>query len=179
MRLFHAANRMRGKGTRYEIEPLRRLRGRPRLPDLPGAARPIRNVAALLAQPLLRHRARGVLNVFSPANYPEFHRALGQGGFLIKAVPTAKHFHEIREQIGASAPERKDYSNERVLRHFSESCTMREHRTVTSTIHPTPAQLSAAVEMTPIMFGMDRASVNWASIDTLTMEAELLVGTFD
>lgn len=136
-------------------------------------------VADLASIPLRDHCARGVLNVFSPANYPEFRRVLGQGGFLIKAVPTAKHFHEIREQIGASAPERKDYSNERVLRHFSESCTMREHRTVTSTIHPTPAQLSAAVEMTPIMFGMDRASVNWASIDTLTMEAELLVGTFD
>ena len=56
---------------------------------------------------------------------------------------------------------------------------MREHRTVTSTIHPTPAQLSAAVEMTPIMFGMDRASVNWASIDPLTKAAALLVGTFD
>ena len=43
----------------------------------------------------------------------------------------------------------------------------------------TQEQLVAAVEMSPIMFGIDGSTLDWTSVDTLTMEAEILVGTFD
>lgn len=136
-------------------------------------------VADLAAIPLRVHCASCVLNIFSPANYGEFQRALKPGGFLIKVVPTPNHFREIRERVSDKAPERGDYSNERVIRHLSDICGIRERRVVTSTIRMTQEQLAAAVEMSPIMFGIDGSTLDWTSVDTLTMEAEILVGTFD
>lgn len=133
-------------------------------------------VADLAAIPVQDNAVTCVLNVFSPANYQEFARVLVPGGRLVKVVPTARHLHEVRA-LAAAHLAHDAYSNERVLAHFDACCTRIEARRVTSTIELDAATREALVTMTPLLFNVDIAAIDWSGLTQATVEADILVGT--
>jgi 23S rRNA (guanine745-N1)-methyltransferase len=70
-------------------------------------------VADLAEAPFLDSSFDTVLNIFSPANYEEFHRITKNGGAVLKVVPDSRYLQELRELAGESA-----YSNEDVVEGF-------------------------------------------------------------
>ena len=135
-------------------------------------------VADLAAIPLQTGVATAVLDIFSPARYNEFHRILKPGGRVIKVVPTANHMHEVRA-LAAGSLQQHDYSNQRVLDHFAASCTPLARHTVSNTIALTPELRDALIAMTPLLFSVDTAAIDWSGLTHATVEAEVLVGTWN
>lgn len=135
-------------------------------------------VSDIASMPIQDHVVDSVLNVFAPANYSEFRRILLQNGIIVKVVPTSNHFAEIRNVVSAELVEHGGYSNNLTVQRFTSFCKILEWHTVTSTINPTKEEMAAATAMTPILFHINRGSYDWASISSLTMEADILIGTF-
>lgn len=135
-------------------------------------------VADLAAIQLATSVADAVLDIFSPARYGEFRRILKPGGRLVKVVPTANHLREVRA-LASGALKHRDYSNQRVLDHFAASCTPVAHRTVTNTVALTPELRDALIAMTPLLFSVDTAAIDWSGLTHATVEAEVLVGTWN
>lgn len=135
-------------------------------------------VADIAAIPLQTGVATAVLDIFSPARYNEFHRILKPGGRVIKVVPTANHMHEVRA-LAAGSLQQHDYSNQRVLDHFAASCTPLARHTVSNTIALTPELRDALIAMTPLLFSVDTAAIDWSGLTHATVEAEVLVGTWN
>lgn len=116
-----------------------------------------------------------ILDIFSPANYSEFHRVLKDSGYIIKVVPTTQHLQEIREKAREHL-RNKSYTNEKVLDYFRQHCTVIKEETVTTTYSVTPEQKAAFLEMTPLLFNIDKEKINWEDITTLTISAVVLLG---
>lgn len=134
-------------------------------------------VADLAAIPVRDHTIDCVLDIFSPAHYGEFRRVLAPGGFVVKAIPTEHHLHELRERASGQLAH-DDYSNERVIEHFKESCELLATRRVTRTQELDPEALDALLAMTPLLFHVDRAAIDWSDVCEVTVEADILLGRF-
>ena len=133
-------------------------------------------VADLAAIPVLDRSAGVVLNVFSPANYREFDRVLAPGGRVVKVIPTENHLREVR-RLAADKLRHGAYSNKRIIEHFGRFCTICDRRTVSATIPLEDDVREALVSMTPILFNVDAAEIDWSGLTEATAEAEILVGT--
>lgn len=134
-------------------------------------------VADLASIPVACGAVDCVLDVFSPAHYGEFRRVLAPGGHLVKVVPTENHLHELRERAAGQLAH-GDYSNERVVEHLEESCELVGRRRVSRTQELEPGELEALVAMTPLLFHVDRAAIDWTDVREVTVEADILVGRF-
>ncbi|MDM8162619.1 putative RNA methyltransferase [Collinsella intestinalis] len=134
-------------------------------------------VADLAAIPVQDGAIDAVIDVFSPAHYGEFRRVLAPGGRVIKVVPTAHHLHEVRE-LAADQLRHSAYSNRRVIDHFAASCRLISRTTVSHTLALTPKVRDALIAMTPLLFSVDAAAIDWSGLTQATVEAEVLVGTW-
>ena len=132
-------------------------------------------VADLASIPVRAASADCVLNVFSPANYAEFRRALAPGGIVVKAVPTPRHLQELRA-AAAGQLAHAAYENDRVLGHFAESCALIERRTAGGAFPVDAETVRALAAMTPLFFHVDAARVDLRAVRKVTVEAEILVG---
>lgn len=132
-------------------------------------------VGDLAHLPLLDQSMDLLLDIFSPANYQEFKRVLAPDGRLIKVIPTATHLQEIRQKVKDHL-DQVDYSNEQIIQHFSD------HFTIENTIHCqerfelTPALREALLSMTPLLFHVDPAQIDWTDLTHITISATILVG---
>lgn len=134
-------------------------------------------VADLAAIPVQGGAADVALDIFSPANYREFRRILAPQGHVVKVVPTEHHLHELREHAQAQL-EHEGYSNQRVLDHFAASLTVLERHRVTSTLALGDETRQALIAMTPLLSHVDTAAIDWSDLGEVTVEADVLVGTF-
>lgn len=134
-------------------------------------------VADLASIPLQDGRAGCVLDVFSPANYHEFKRILAPRGRIVKVVPTARHLHELRE-LAAASLRHQEYSNQRVIDHFAASCVLDSRATVSLTLKLDDHAIEALIAMTPLLFHVDTGAIDWSGIESVTVEADVLVGHF-
>lgn len=116
-----------------------------------------------------------LLDIFSPANYGEFHRVLSQNGILIKIIPTENHLKEIRQKVQDQLTN-KDYSNQDIKNHFQEHFTILSSQTASLTKTITTEQLQALLSMTPLLFHVDQSKIDWSQLTEITIEAEILVG---
>jgi len=116
-----------------------------------------------------------LLDIFSPANYGEFHRVLSQNGILIKIIPTENHLKEIRQKVQDQLTN-KDYSNQDIKNHFQEHFTILSSQTASLTKTITTEQLQALLSMTPLLFHVDQSKIDWSDLTEITIEAEILVG---
>lgn len=132
-------------------------------------------VGDLAALPLRDGGVDVVLDVFSPARYDEFSRVLSSRGLLLKVVPGAKHLRELRHAF-KDVIRREEYSNQLVVDHFERHFELVERIPLTKTVATSAAELRAFVRMTPLLFGVDKLVVDDRSVDTITVDAELLVG---
>ena len=116
-----------------------------------------------------------ILDIFSPANYGEFCRVLKDDGFIVKVVPTSEHVRELREKASAHLAH-KEYSNEDVLEHFSRYFTVVREQEVVSTFNLSPDERNAFLDMTPLLFGVEKEQIDWSDVTKLTIGAVVLVG---
>ena len=116
-----------------------------------------------------------LLDIFSPANYGEFHRVLSKDGILIKVIPTENHLKEIRQKVQDKLIN-KDYSNQDIKNHFQEHFTILSSQTASLTKTITAEQLQALLSMTPLLFHIDQTKIDWSDLTEITIEAEILVG---
>ena len=132
-------------------------------------------VGDLAHLPLLDQSMDLLLDIFSPANCQEFKRVLAPDGRLIKVIPTATHLQEIRQKVKDHL-DQVDYSNEQIIQHFSD------HFTIENTIHCqerfelTPALREALLSMTPLLFHVDPAQIDWTDLTQVTISATILIG---
>ena len=116
-----------------------------------------------------------LLDIFSPANYGEFRRALSQNGILIKVIPTENHLKEIRQMVQEQLTT-KDYSNQDIKEHFQEHFRIQSSQIASLTKHITTEQRQALLSMTPLLFHVDQSKIDWSQLTEITIEAEILVG---
>ena len=116
-----------------------------------------------------------LLDIFSPANYGEFHRVLSKDGILIKVIPTKNHLKEIRQKVQDQLTN-KDYSNQDIKNHFQEHFTILSNQTASLTKTITAEQLQVLLSMTPLLFHVDQSKIDWSQLTEITIEAEILVG---
>ena len=116
-----------------------------------------------------------LLDIFSPANYGEFHRVLSEDGILIKVIPTENHLKEVRQKVQDQLT-KKEYSNQDIKNHFQEHFTILSSQTASLTKTITAEQLPALLSMTPLLFHVDQSKIDWSQLTEITIEAEMLVG---
>jgi len=104
--------------------------------------------------PVKRNSIDIVLNILSPANYQEFNRVLKKDGYLIKVVPGSKYLQELRtlfkEEINL-----KDYSNENVIKLFSENINLLHKKRITEVIHLEDSIKNNIIRMTPLLWKLE------------------------
>ena len=116
-----------------------------------------------------------VLNILSPANYPEFSRVLAPSGVTLKAVPGESYLREVRA-LAKDRLRRETYSNERVVQLFGDRFCMLEAREICSTYPLTSAQAADLVAMTPLTQGIEKEQLDLAALDTVTIHLHILAG---
>ena len=116
-----------------------------------------------------------LLDIFSPANYGEFHRVLSKDGILIKVIPTKNHLKEIRQMVQDQLT-KKDYSNQDIKEHFQEHFIIQSRQIASLTKPISAEQRQALLSMTPLLFHVDQSKIDWSQLTEVTIEAEILVG---
>ena len=132
-------------------------------------------VGDLAHLPLLDQSMDLLLDIFSPANYQEFKRVLAPDGRLIKVIPTAAHLQEIRQKVKDHL-DQADYSNEQIIQHFSDHFTIENTIHCQETFELTPALREALLSMTPLLFHVDPAQIDWTNLTQVTISATILIG---
>ncbi len=116
-----------------------------------------------------------VLDIFTSANYQEFQRVLAEDGFLIKVIPGEGHVKELRE-AAKDQLYHKDYKERRGAAVFGEHFEVVFQKTVSRTFQVTPAERDIFINMTPLLFAVDKSQIDWTQVKTITVEGELLIG---
>ncbi len=116
-----------------------------------------------------------VLNILSPANYPEFSRVLAPGGVTLKAVPGESYLREVRA-LAKDRLRRETYSNERVLKLFEEKFELLETEEICSTYPLTPSQAADLIAMTPLTQGIEKEQLDLAALTKVTIHLHILAG---
>lgn len=132
--------------------------------------------------PVLKGSINCVVDVFAPSNYDEFKRVLtptknaSAPGVLVKVVPGSNHLTELRH-LAEGSLRSKEYSNQLVTDCFEKHFKMTDRIKVTRTFEMSERDVRVFAEMTPLLFGIDAESLNLSRVKSITIEAELLVGT--
>ena len=116
-----------------------------------------------------------ILNILSPANYPEFSRVLRPGGAVLKVVPGEGYLREVRALV-KDWLRSETYSNERVVRLFSERFDLLEQREICATLPLTAAQGTDLLAMTPLMQGIEKEQLDRVALRSVTIHLILLAG---
>ena len=132
-------------------------------------------VGDLARLPLMDGTVAAILNVLSPANYPEFSRVLVPGGVVLKAVPGERYLQEVRA-LARDSLRSESYSNERVVKLFEERFNLLETQEIHDTYPLAPSQAQDLVAMTPLTQGIEKERLNIAALDSVTIHLHILVG---
>ncbi|HGK5976033.1 TPA: putative RNA methyltransferase [Streptococcus agalactiae] len=116
-----------------------------------------------------------ILDIFSPANYKEFRRVLSDDGILVKVVPVAEHVQELREKASQYLKQ-KDYSNQKILDHFRENFEIISEQKVVQSYNCSQQERQAFIDMTSLLFSVDKTTIDWASISEITVGALIVIG---
>ena len=132
-------------------------------------------VGDLSRLPLQSGSMAAILNILSPANYPEFSRVLWPGGIVIKVVPGERYLTEVRA-LAKDKLRHDGYSNERVVQLFREKFDILFAREINDTYPLAPAQAADLVSMTPLTQGIEKEQLNLAALTSVTIHLHILVG---
>lgn len=132
-------------------------------------------VGDLSRLPLKTGAMAAVLNILSPANYPEFGRVLTPGGAVLKAVPGDTYLQEVRA-LAKDELRRESYSNKRVVRLFEEKFEILASEEICRTYPLTEAQAGDLIAMTPLTQGIEKERLSLAALRSVTIHLRILVG---
>ena len=132
-------------------------------------------VGDLSRLPLKDGSMAAILNILSPANYPEFGRVLRPGGAVLKVVPGERYLQEVRALV-KDRLRSESYSNERVVRLFEERFDLSDSREICSTYRLTSEQAVDLISMTPLTQGIEKEQLNLTALDSVTIHLHILAG---
>ena len=132
-------------------------------------------VGDLSRLPLKDRSMAAILNILSPANYPEFGRVLRPGGAVLKVVPGERYLQEVRALV-KDRLRSESYSNERVVRLFEERFDLSDSREICSTYRLTSEQAVDLIAMTPLTQGIEKEQLNLTALDSVTIHLHILAG---
>ncbi len=132
-------------------------------------------VGDLSRLPLQNGSMAAILNILSPANYPEFSRVLRSDGIVIKVVPGERYLAEVRA-LAKDHLRHEAYSSERVMKLFAEKFDVLSSREIRDTYPLTPSQASDLLAMTPLTQGIEKERLNEAALTAVTIHLHILVG---
>ena len=132
-------------------------------------------VGDLSRLPLKDGSMAAILNILSPANYPEFGRVLRPGGAVLKVVPGERYLQEVRALV-KDRLRSESYSNERVVRLFEERFDLSDSREICSTYRLTSEQAVDLISMTPLTQGIEKEQLNLTALDSVTIHLHILTG---
>lgn len=130
-------------------------------------------VADITNIPVKDGMADCILDVFTPANYGEFQRILADDGLVVKVIPGAGHMRQLRE-AASKRLRHKDYSNEEVLDYFLERFELVKRFTVSKTLPVSGALLEDLIRMTPLLFDVEKGSLDLSAVTEITVEGEIV-----
>ena len=116
-----------------------------------------------------------VLDIFTSANYQEFQRILAEDGYLVKIIPGEGHVKELRE-AAKDQLFHKEYRERRGASVFGEHFEVVLQKTVSRTFRVSPEERDIFINMTPLLFAVDKSRIDWTQITEITVEGELLIG---
>lgn len=134
-------------------------------------------VGDLANAPLANATCDVILNILSPANYDEFNRVLHQDGIVIKVVPGANYFKELRHAI--TKTDKKTYRNEDTVELFTNQYQLIEHAKVEVTEPLTKAEVKGVVEMSPLAWNLtdeEKSRLLLEVLTEMTIDLEIFVG---
>ena len=132
-------------------------------------------VGDLSRLPLADGSMAAILNILSPANYPEFARVLMPGGLVVKVVPGERYLQEVRALVQDQL--RHDvYSNQRVVKLFGEKFDLLEAQEICATYPLTSDQAADLIAMTPLTQGIEKEQLDLAALKTVTIHMHILAG---
>ena len=132
-------------------------------------------VGDLARLPLMDGSMAAILNILSPANYPEFSRVLKTGGVVLKVVPGERYLCEVRTLV-RDRLRAETYSNERVIRLFDDRFSLLGSQEICNTYPLTPSQAADLIAMTPLTQGIEKERLDIAALDSVTIHLHILVG---
>lgn len=130
-------------------------------------------VADLAHLPLQNDSVDILLNILSPAHYSEFQRVLNPDGVLIKVIPNSGYLQELRTLAGQQLRS-GTYSNEAVLQHLRERFEILEQATVCETHSLCLNETRDFLNMTPMMFHVDRDRLNACELKQVTVDVTVI-----
>lgn len=143
------------------------------------ASRGINNICFFVSDiqsiPIRNNSIDCILNIYTPANYPEFKRILSKNGIIVKIIPGLSHLKELRHIIGNNLKNEK-YDNKEVIDCFKDHCELIEIENIDKTINISNVNLGHFLDMTPLLFDIDKTKFNYESIKEITISATALVG---
>ncbi len=130
-------------------------------------------VADLKQLPLADHQTDVVLDVFTPANYEEFHRVLKPDGELIKVIPDADYLAEIRTAFQLYLRQ-EGYSNQQVLDHLAKHADILEQAEIRQTFSLTQEDSRCFLSMTPMGFSVPEEVLVNTTLSEITLHLQVL-----
>ncbi len=131
-------------------------------------------VGDLAHLPIQDNTVKGIIDVFSPANYAEFNRIL-DAGYVLKVIPNQFHVQELR-QVAKDQLQQAEYSNKKVLDYFEEHYELIDQIDATETYPVTEEVRTAFINMTPLLFNVDKSKIDWSQVKDITVGSTILVG---
>jgi len=134
-------------------------------------------VAGIKHLPFAQASLDMVLNVFSPADFPEFSRVLGETGVLLIVSPGPRHLNGLREVIYPSAREHAPSTIcEEAEQFFSLS---RETRTTYPLELKGREAIMDLLAMTPYFWNIDlKTKARVEALDRLALDVDVEIRTF-
>ena len=126
--------------------------------------------------PIIDHSIDCILDIFTPANYSEFNRVLTDKGYIVKVIPGNRHLLEFRN-IAKEHLKNQEYSNENVINYFKKQYSVIYQKRVSATYEMPLEDIKFFADMTPLLFQVDKAKIDFKKLKTLTIDAEIFVGS--
>ena len=116
-----------------------------------------------------------ILDIFTSANYQEFRRIMSNEGYIIKIIPGEDHVQELR-RAAADQLFHKEYAERKGVQHFEENFELIVNKTVSRTFDVTHEERDIFINMTPLLFNVDKEKIDWEQVKTITVSGQLLIG---
>lgn len=133
-------------------------------------------VGDLENMPIRDHSVDCILDIFTPANYLEFNRVLTDSGYIVKVIPGNKHLMEFRN-IAKEHLKNQEYSNENVINLFKKQYSVIYQKRVSESYEMPLEDIKIFADMTPLLFHVDKTEIDFKKLKTLTIDAEIFVGS--
>lgn len=134
-------------------------------------------VASIIDLPFAQSSLDMILNVFSPADFPEFSRVLRETGGLLIVSPGPRHLYGLREIIYSNAREHAPSTiSEEAKQYFSLSAETRINYQIELASHEAIMDLLA---MTPYFWNIDlKTKARVEAFDRLALDVDVEIRAF-